>query len=68
MLKSWLLKDTAGTKMRSLENVENLRKEKAKDVPVPTKFFASSGWGSAPNKKFTPSPLSIRKASLKSAL
>ena len=45
MLKSWLLKSTAGTKKRSIENVENLRKERAQDVPVPAKIFASSGSG-----------------------
>ena len=42
MLKSWLLKNTAGTKKPLRENVENLRKERAQDVPVPTKIFASS--------------------------
>ena len=37
-----MLKNTAGIKKRSKENVENLREEKAQDVPVPTKLFASS--------------------------
>ena len=45
MLKSWLLKNTADTKKRSIENVENLREEKAQDVPEPTKIFASSSSG-----------------------
>ena len=42
MLKSWLLKNPAGTKKRSIETVENLREERAQDVPVPRKIFASS--------------------------
>ena len=45
MLKSWLLKNTAGTKKRSIENVENLRVERAPDMPVPTKIIASSSIG-----------------------
>ena len=45
MLKSWLLKNTAGTKKCSIENMENLREERALDVPVPTKIFASSSSG-----------------------
>ena len=45
MLKSWLLKNTAGAKKRSIENVENLRKERAQEVPVPTKIFASLSSG-----------------------
>ena len=43
MLKSWLLKNSAGTKKCSIENVKNLRKkERAQDIPIPTKIFVSS--------------------------
>ena len=42
MLKSWLLKNTAGTKKRSTKNVKNLRKERAQDLPEPTRIFACS--------------------------
>ena len=45
MLKSWLLKNTAGNKNPSIENVENIREERVQEVPVPTKIFASSSNG-----------------------
>ena len=45
MLKSWLLKNTAGTKKHSIENVENLREERAQYLPIPIKIFASSNSG-----------------------
>ena len=45
MLKSWLLKNTADSKKRSIENVENLIEERAQDVPKPTKIFASLSSG-----------------------
>ena len=45
MLKSWLLKNTAGNKNPSIENVENLKEERVQEVPVPTKIFASSSNG-----------------------
>ena len=45
MLKSWLLKNTAGNKNPSIENVENIREERVQEVPVPTKIFASSSSG-----------------------
>ena len=44
-IKSWLLRNTAGTKKRSIKNVENLREEGAHDVPISTKIFASSSSG-----------------------
>ena len=50
MLKSWLLKNTAGTKKRLIENVENLREERAQDLPAPTKIFASSSTNQRPTK------------------
>ena len=40
-----MLKNIAGTKKRSKENVENLREKRAQEVPVPTNIFASSSSG-----------------------
>ena len=55
MLKSWLLKNTAGTKKWPIKNVENLREERAQDVPEPTKIFASSSSGNQrPTKNSQP--------------
>ena len=45
MLKSCLLKNTAGIRKRSIENVKNLREERVQNVPVLTKIFASSNSG-----------------------
>ena len=42
MLKSWLLKNTVGTKKCSIKTVKNLREERAQDVPEFTKIFACS--------------------------
>ena len=45
MLKRWLLKNTTGTKKRLIENMKNLREERAQNEPVPTKILASSSSG-----------------------
>ena len=45
MLKRWLLKNTMGTEKHTIENMENLREERAQNKPVSTKIFASSSSG-----------------------
>ena len=42
MLKRWLLKNTTRIKKCSIENIQNLRKERAQNEPAPTKIFTSS--------------------------
>ena len=50
-----MLKNTAGTKKRSIENSEKLREERAQDVPKPTKIFAFSSSGDQrPTKNLHP--------------
>ena len=39
------MKNTTGTKKRSIENMENLREERSQNEPIPTIIFASSSSG-----------------------